>query len=146
MSGYKFFHLALSEAGLAQGWYYALGLPEPTLMTLTDHSATSVQAQGGQARHGYRRAVILWSEMLQGEAAILRRLILATEATYGIGNGVLWATVPRTTADSPGQDWVDVYGIAMMPEFGPMEGGAKYQNVQLELNNITIDNDPSGLI
>jgi hypothetical protein len=142
---YQYFRIATSEAGLPDGHFFTRNLPEPLPPILTDYSVKSPQSTGGKSRQGYAKASVIWAIFTQSQANTLRRLVEAAEATGGEGNGTLWLTVPRTTGDSSGVDWVDISGIADMPDLQP-EAVGLYSNVTLTLNDVTIENEPSTVL
>lgn len=141
---YRYLRIALTEAGLARGFFFVIGLPEPYMIELKDYSVQRPQSQGGQARQGYNRGLVQWDVLSQDQINILYELIAASEVTYGEGNALLWLTLPRKTGASAGQDWVDISGTVPMPEFAPLLG-AGYA-VTLNINAVTFENVPSNVL
>lgn len=138
--------MAISEAALAKGSnFFILELPEPDLAYVTNHSVVWPQAQGGQARQGYVIATLFWNELTAAGAYAIQSRITAAEVVTEPGNGVLWLTMQRNDASNIAPGWIDVSGVALMPEFAPEQSaqGLKYPNVTLTLNNVTIVNEPS---
>lgn len=137
------YRLATTEAGLSTGAnFFILGLPPPNLPDYRDHAARFPAGRGGESRQGFESVSILWNRLSASQAATLRRLIEAAEVTGGPGNGTLYLTLPKANAGGVG--WIDVSGIALMPEWTPEGGEAQgYANVLLRLNAVTVENDPS---
>lgn len=142
------YRIATSLAGLATGSFIGLGLPEPQLPQLQRFSERIRQGLGGESRHGYSWVSLLWEQLDQRQAGLLRSLITTAEVTGGNGNGTLYLTVPSPDATSTGTSWVDVSGLAQLPEFNtaPYAHGVTYINVELRLNNVTIENEPSTVL
>lgn len=136
------YRLATTEAGLATGAnFFILQLPRPDLVTYADHAARFPAGRGGESRQGFESVSLLWNRLSASQAATLRRIITAAEVTGGPGNGTLYLTLPKANASS---GWIDVSGIALMPEWVPEGGEAQgYGNVLLRLNAVTVENDPS---
>jgi hypothetical protein len=139
------YRLATTEAGLATGAnFFILGLPRPDLVTYADHAARFPAGRGGESRQGFEGVSVLWNRLSASQAATLRRKIEAAEVTGGAGNGTLYLTLP--SANAGGLHWLDVSGIALMPEWTPEGGEAQgYANVLLRLNAVTVENDPSNV-
>lgn len=140
------YRIGLNEVGLAH--FVARGLPPADLATFQEYTSRRPQSTGGQARQGYANMSVLWDSLTALQAYTLRKLIDDAETTGGSGNGTLWLTVPQSDASSPGQGWVDVSGIAIMPDWEPVQDshGTLYENVVLRLNNVTVENDPSTVL
>lgn len=138
------FRIATSLAGLETGNFFVLDLPTPQLAFFNDHSTTRSQAQGGTARLGYSVASLLWPRLSMVEASIIQKMIEAVEAVGGEGNGALYLTLPKTLA---GNVWIDISGKAKRPDWAnlvdPDSEGQSYANVRLDLNNCTIEAEPS---
>lgn len=139
---YHHYRLSLTLSGLERGAnFFILGLPPPTLPTYADHSARFAAGSGGESRQGYENLSLLWNSLSASQAATLRRIIEAAELIGGQGNGTLYLTLPRANA---GAGWIDVSGVALMPEWQPEGGEAQgYANVLLRLNAVTVEADPS---
>lgn len=137
--------IATTEAGLAKGQFFILGLPEPDLINVQEYGVTVPQATGGQGRQGYPYAALQWNTLTQRQAYKLRALVETAEASDGQGNGTLWLTLPRTSAQASGYDLVDISGIVWLPTYPPL-GIRAYENVLLRLNNITFENVPSDFV
>jgi hypothetical protein len=137
------YRLSLSEAGLSTGSnFFILQLPRPDLVTYADHAARFPAGRGGESRQGFESVSLLWNRLSASQAATLRRFIEAAEATGGQGNGTLYLTLPK--ANAGGQYWIDVSGVALMPEWTPEGSEAQgYANVLLRLNAVTVENEPS---
>jgi hypothetical protein len=137
------YRLATTEAGLAKGAnFFILRLPRPDLVTYADHATRFPAGRGGESRQGFESVSVLWNRLSASQAATLRRIIEAAEVTGGQGNGTLYLTLPK--ANAGGEYWIDVSGIALMPEWTPEGGEAQgYVNVLLRLNAVTVENDPS---
>lgn len=139
------YRIATSQAGLETGYFLARSLPIPELPTFQSFSTRRPQAAGGQARHGYKSCVLLWPRLTAYQANILYELIVEAETTYGQGSGVLFLTLPRVDASAPGMNWIDISGIAILPEFETelQSHGLTYPNVRMTLNNVTVLAEPS---
>ena len=125
--------------------FFARGLPAPTQAIYRNHTTRSPQGGGGEGRHGYNQAEILWDILTADQANIIEDLITTVEATAGQGNATLWLTLPQTDAEPGGASWIDISGIAIMPQWNPapQSNGLLYENVILRLNNCTEQNIPS---
>lgn len=139
------FRLALTEAALATGRLFVRQLPPPSLVPYQDHSVKVGKGEGGQSLHGYQRCTFMWDNMATKHSYVLRTLIQAALDSAG---GVLYATIDRSNGTAPGGDWIDVYGVPIMPDFAPgaargIRNGVAHSNVQLVINNLTIVNDPA---
>lgn len=137
------YRLALTLAGLATGAnFFILQLPRPDLVTYADHSARFPAGRGGESRQGFDNLSILWNRLSASQAATVERYIRAAEVIGGQGNGTLYLTLPK--ANAGGTVWIDVSGVALMPEWTPegSEAGA-YGNVLLRLNAVTVEAEPS---
>jgi hypothetical protein len=143
MSAELFYRIGVSSATLRN--LFARGLPLPQQAVYNDHTNRRPQGGGGQGRHGYNNADILWRRLTAEQANIIYELINTAETTGGQGNGTVWFTLLKTTAESSGPYWIDISGIAIMPEWSPTENGhgVAYENVTLRINNVTVENDPS---
>ena len=142
-----FYRIALDEAGLATGYIVARGLPPPDLVTFEPFSTRRPASQGGESRQGYKSCSLLWNRLDSGQETVLYGLIAAAETTGGQGNGTLWMTLPRVDASAPGINWIDVSGIALLPNFETesQADGRTYTNIVLRLNNVTVQNEPSNI-
>lgn len=137
------YRLALTLAGLATGAnFFILGLPPPILPDYKDHSARFPAGRGGESRQGFDNLSLLWNRLSASQAATLERYIRAAEVIGGQGNGTLYLTLPK--ANAGGLVWIDVSGVALMPEWTPegSEAGA-YGNVLLRLNAVVVEAEPS---
>lgn len=141
----NYYRISTSLAGLATGWFIALGLPEPQTPFYQPFSVRVPQGLGGEGRHGYNNAFLTWDELTREQAAIVQSLVITTEAVLGVGNGILYITMPRTDASSSGGAWIDVSGKVKMPEWRTetWSQGIIYQPATLSLNNVTVENEPS---
>lgn len=139
------YRIASTLAGLETGYFLALGLPMPDLPLFADFSTRRPQSTGGQARHGYDRASLFWNYLDSQQAYIIRALIDILETANGVGNATVYLTLPRTDGTKPGIGWIDVSGLAIMPEWTPVQRGhgVLYENVTLNLNDCTVEADPS---
>lgn len=139
------YRISTSLAGLATGWFIALGLPEPQIPFFQPYSVRTPQGLGGEGRHGYNNAFITWDELTREQAQVIQSLVSVVEITLGVGNAVLYLTMPRVDASSDGQAWVDISGKVKMPEWRSeaWTQGIIYQPVTLGFNNVTVENEPS---
>jgi hypothetical protein len=143
------FRMATALADLAQGAnFFVLGIREPTLAYFVDHVVRYSQSRGGQARQGYNQATLFWDELNPAEAAVIKAKIEAAEALTEPGNGTLYVTLPKNDASSHSPGWVDVSGVAVMPQWVPEQNskGWIFSNVTLLLNNVTVETEPSSLV
>lgn len=136
--------IALTEAGLNLGWFFARGLPPPTNAPYHDYSTRVSHSEGGQSRHGYKNVRMFWETLTRGQASNLRTVL---QAGLDSGTGLIFLTIDRANGSGSGPDWIDVSGRPHMPDFDPSRfAGATnivHQNVELFLNNLTIVNDPA---
>lgn len=143
---FRFYRMGTSLAGLQH--FFILGLPEPQQPFFRDHSVRQPQGLGGEGRHGYLVAMVMWESLNRIQGARVRAQIATVETASGIGNGVLYLTLPRADGSHSGQSWIDVSGRVAMPEFQsvPFGHGILYPNIVLKLNNVTVENDPSTVL
>ena len=148
MSTKLYFRIATSLAGLENGNFFVLGLPEPVDADYNDHTTRRPQGGGGESRQGYNNAFVLWDRLDSQQANVLEDLILTAEVTGGQGNGTIYLTLVNTTAGSSGVAWIDISGVAIMPEWTPTPRtfGKAYDNVVLRLNDCTIEAEPSSVL
>lgn len=145
MTRKNYYRISTSLAGLETGWFVAKGLPEPQTPFYQPFSVRVPQGLGGEGRHGYDNGFLGWDELTREQAAIIQGLVATTEAVLGVGNGILYVTMPRTDASSSGGAWIDISGKVKMPEWRTetWSQGIIYQPVNLGFNNITVENEPS---
>lgn len=146
MSGRRhYYRIATSLAGLNTGWFIGVGLPEPQTPFYQPFSVRVPQGLGGEGRHGYHNAFLQWEDLARQQANVLVRLVVAAEVAAGVGNAILYVTMPRVDASSGGQAWVDISGRVKMPEWraGAWSQGFKYEPVTMNFNNVTVENEPS---
>ena len=142
------YRIALTEAGLARGYWAAYDIPLPQLAPLLDSSQENARSAGGQALHGYIYMPILWQRLSMYQAFRIRKFIDSAKA----GTGLLYMTVDRNDTLYGGPHFVDISGYPHRAreaaDDGDMAarapGGGQYtDNYNLLMNNITIINDPS---
>ena len=139
------YRIAPTLAGLETGYFLAYGIPQPDITTFADYSIRRPQSTGGQARHGYNRVTLFWNNLDSEQVYIIREMIDTLETANGIGAATLYLTVPRTDGTKPGGGFVDVSGLVAMPEWTPVSrgNGLLFENVELMLNAVTVEADPS---
>lgn len=135
--------IATTEAGLASGYLFALGISPPTNAPYRPYSVRVGRSTGGQARHGYKNVRMFWANLDRVEARILKEIVEAGIAL----TGEIYLTVDRADGDSDTFDWIDVRGKPHTPDFDPSRfAGASdivHENIELFTNNLTIVNDPA---
>lgn len=139
------YRIATTEAGLTTGYFVARGLPAPDLVQFADYANRRPQSTGGQARQGYTNCSLFWNRLTDLQANLIKELIDTVETSDGSGNGTLYLTLPRADAPGSGITWIDVSGIVIMPTWEATQNGhgQTYENVQLSLNNVTVENEPA---
>ncbi len=139
------YRMALTEAGLAEGFLQALGIPKP-INTYKAYQTQLPQSTGGQKRTGYKNDVWQWLQLTPTQANEVCELVESALS----GDGVLYVTLPRANGENAGMDWIDAYGIPSYPEIvKTQEVGTNIyvlQSVILRINNITIVNEVSTAI
>ena len=139
------YRMALTEAGLAEGFLQALGIPKPST-TYKAYQTQLPQSTGGQKRTGYKNDVWQWLQLTPIQANEVCELVESALS----GDGVLYVTLPRANGENAGQDWIDAYGIPSYPEIVPIQepgvNGRVLQSMTLRINNITIVNEVSTAI
>lgn len=130
-----------SDFDLSKGWLFIRNIPLPTV-EYEDFSIRSVRGAGGEAGHGYARAVITWTNVTSSAATWIREKVEAVS----IPNR-MYATVPLTNASGPGANWADIAGFPHPPVITyvgePSGKGDEAYIVELTLNNVVIVNSPS---
>ena len=137
-----YWRLAPTSGTLAAGYLIALGLPPPDLADYRTYTQKFPQGQGGLNRQGYKHISILWNQM---DFSQLTNLTILVDAA--ITNGSIYATIPKD--DGSGLNaFIDIHGQAGPVEYTPISQGrgVMASNVNLVINNITVDNDPSTII
>lgn len=142
------YRISTTQAGLETGYLLAYDIPMPELVSFQPFTNRRPQSTGGQARQGYKFCTLLWSRLTAQQANIIEALIEAAEVAGGSGNGTIYLTLPRADASAGGQNWVDISGTAILPQFETEQQshGVTYVNVQLKLNNVTIVAEPSSAV
>lgn len=142
------YRIAITEAGLARGYFAAFEIPLPQLAPLLDSSIENSRSTGGQALHGYTTLELLFRRITMYSAWRIRNFIDEAKAT----SGLLYITADRNDTLYAGPHFVDVSGYPHRPreaaDDGDLDarapGGGQYiNNYRLFLNNVTIINDPS---
>lgn len=126
-----------SQANLPLGYLQALKIPPPDLMIYEDHAARTDKADGGQHLRGQSSFRLTWGELTQHQVKKLREI-----AEYDD----VYATINKAwNASSGGYGWIDVYGKGIIPRATPKANtnGEIFENVTLEVRNLTINNDPA---
>jgi len=137
--------IATTEAGLANNWFIALGVPEPTQVEYKDYSVKNSQSEGGIARHGYRTIKIMWKKLSPFQAWTIKTMHDNAKAS---ATGLLFMTTLRLDASKPGGDWIDISGRPDMGDIAPEQpiisaNGYSHDTVVLTISNVTILNDPA---
>lgn len=139
------YRIALTEAGLDEGFLQALGIPRPT----NQYKAFQTQlpkSTGGQKRAGYKNDIWQWAGNNSLTPTQANEVIEYIESALS-GDGVLYVTLPRANGENAGQDWIDAYGIPSYPEIVPIQepgvNGRVLQSMTLRINNIIIVNEVS---
>ncbi len=139
------YRMALTEAGLSEGFLQALGIPKPS-NTYKAYSSQLPQSTGGQKRTGYKNDTWQWLNLTPTQANEVCEIVELALA----GSGVLYVTLPRANGENAGQDWIDAYGVPSYPEIVPIQepgaNGRALQSMTLRINNITIVNEVSTAI
>ena len=137
--------MALTEAGLAEGFLQALGIPKPS-NTYKAYQTQLPQSTGGQKRTGYKNDVWQWLLLTPTQANEVCEIVESALS----GDGVLYVTLPRANGENAGMDWIDAYGIPSYPEIVLIQdagvNGRVLQSMTLRINNITIVNEVSTAI
>lgn len=135
-----YWRIALASADLAKGAFFAWKLPAPQRPVYADYSVKVPQSQGGMTRQGYDNITLLWDELDGLQLNTLKTIVEAA-----IVAGALYLTIDRADGSGALNDFVDVHGLPHPLEFTPTASarGTVFSNVQLFVNNLTVDNDPS---
>lgn len=138
---YPLWRLATSEANLEFGWFQNLGLPECT----NDFQTFAVRVprgDGDQAVHGYQSDTLVWNDLDSKPLTILQGIVNEVRNN----GGIVFATVPRLNGDG-GVGWIDVSGFAYILDITRnterVINRRVAAGVTLQINNITVLNDPS---
>jgi len=126
-----------SQANLALGYLQAWDIPSPDLMIYNDHAARTDKADGGQHLRGQKSFRLTWGELSQHQVKTLRAI-----AEYA----TVYATINKAwIADGGSYGWIDVYGQGIIPRATPKanSNGEIFENVTLEVRNLTVNNDPA---
>ena len=133
--------ISTSEAGLAKGLFFIIGLPPPSLFTYQPFSKIVGRSDGGDAAHGYKKLTIIWDTISLPAYSRLRTLVDSVRPgliyiTFEIGDGSLAGGF----VDASGHP-----GFLQQSINSPANrvGTAAVSNAQLVINNLTIINSPS---
>lgn len=145
---HPYYRISASLAGLTTGHLHAIGLPEPQTPHFSNFTVRTPQGRGGEGRHGFAWAFLLWDELTSVQAQLVHYLVTTAETASGVGNGTLYATLPKADGSIGGAAWIDISGLVVMPDFraAPYSGGLLFPNVSLRFNNVTIENEPSTVL
>lgn len=138
------FRVATTEAGLAKGVFWVIGLPIPSVAPYRDHSVIVGKSDGSNQEYGFKNATIMWDKLTYLEGRVIRDIVSAARS----GSGILYLTVSRGDGTGSGDDWIDVSGRPgrlVLTGAAPLNrrGFGTYDNPTLTVNNLTVVNDPS---
>lgn len=138
--------IATTEAGLINGAMIARGLDVPLQPEPLEFVVRRSRSAGGVAHHGYRRYRLLWRNLDEQQAQILRRLV----GTVRTAKLPLYLTAWWYDEANPVARWVDLRGEPDLEDMAPGPpvsgyGFLVYSTVVLNFNNVTIVNDPANL-
>jgi len=138
------FRIAITEAGLAKGALFVLGLPPPSVAPYRDHSVIVGKSDGSNQEYGYKNITIMWDKLTYAAGRVLQDLVEGART----GTGLLYLTLARTDGTGSGEDYIDVSGRAgrlVLTGAAPLNrrGFGTYDNPTLVVNNLTVVNDPS---
>lgn len=134
-----YWRIATSLAGLTKGHLFARGLPPPDTTRYLDYSEKLLLGQGGKDKQGFINLTLQWDDLdfLQGK--VLRALVDAGTTLY--------LTVDRSDGTGLLNDFIDISGRPDLSDLVPTRKsrGIIYPGVELFVNNITVENDPSNI-
>jgi len=130
--------IALTQAGLLKGYFRDLGIPRPTEYTYLDYSEVVPQSQGGVAKAGYINVTLVWERLNRFQIYLLESY--RANAT----DGLIYLTLEKANAESPGFDFIDASGQIGILQFANMPGSRGNVKTGTQLvNNITVLVDPA---
>lgn len=133
------YRIGTSQQDLERGNFFVRGFPPPKVSIYSDAASSFEVADGGQSRHGYKKVKIMWRNMTARQYSILRNIV---EESQSIGD--LYMTIDKSWSGQGDRgSWVDVIGKAKIPDGNQMNGAFGFTDVVLEVNNITVINDPA---
>ena len=138
-----YWRIATSSAGLATGNFFVRKLPPPSLPAYLDYSVKNPQSKGGLTRQGYDNVRIAWETMDGLQIKVLKDLV-----ETAIVSGSLYLTIDRADGTGIANDFIDVHGVPHPITYNPVQNarGVVFQDVELFVNNLVIDNDPSTVL
>lgn len=143
MNNLEKIRLALTEAGLAEGWLtFSHEWPKPINAVWTDGAAVVQQSTGGTAFRGAQSFQIIWNDLNTIHVRQIRELI---EAALN-GAGLIYATINKAWRGAGNPDhWVDVTVIPSIPQVAPQNNSNAALIGQLVVNfaSVTTVNDPA---
>ena len=136
--------ISTTLAGLPNGGMVVRGLGAPFQPEPKDHTTRKAQSEGGIARHGYKNYKLLYRDLDEVQANILRDLVAQAKA----GSGLLYLTALWWDQTNTVARWVDMSGRPEIEDMAPSPpmhslGILHYANVVLNLSNLTLENDPA---
>lgn len=140
-----FYRMATTLAGLETGAnFFILELPLP-FVDFQGYTTTRPQSLGGLARHGYRSCTLSWEQLNPVAAHAIDNIIKTNESTAGVGNAVIYVTVPLNDAFYDDVVFADLSGRAHLPRWNAngLAVGGSYESPSLVLNNVTVEAVPS---
>ena len=139
------YRLATTELGLETGFLYSHGVFKPS-NGYTAYSTKVASSVGGQNRAGFKNDTWQWLGLTPTQVFQITQIVEDSLANF---SGLIYATLPKANGENSGQSWVDVSAQVTYPEVLQVTGalnGLVLQSTILNLNNITIINDPSTVV
>jgi len=133
------YRIGISQTDLERGNFFVRGFPQPKVSDYKDALSSFEISDGGQTRHGYKKVRLLWRSMTPRQYHNLRSIIETSQT-----NGLLYITIDKSWSGQGNRgSWVDATGKAKIPEANQTNDAFGFTDVVLEVNNVTITNDPA---
>jgi len=130
------FRIGITQCGLIDGYFQTLGLAQPDLVSTKSYLVKKTTSLGGERRQGHEKVQLLWNSIPVQQANIIESWVLLA------GDDELYLTIPRSDATTPSkEEFLDLRGRPLMPEWNPVKGGGGFTNVLLEINNVVWSDD-----
>lgn len=135
-----YWRISSTSAGLATGHLFARHIPPPTTSRYRTFTIKNPQSKGGVTRQGYTNITLLWNELDGLQFKALNDIVEAA-----LTAGSCYLTCDKANGTGIVDAFVDVHGAAQPLNFEevPRVEGRVFQAVELIVNDLTVDSDPS---
>jgi len=140
---YQKIRIALTEAGLTTGYLFVQKIQPPDNIQYNSFSQLTNQGDGGKARQGFANAVLTWVNPNPNTLFQIKKIV--DNALNG--TRLLYVTIPLNDGSTSGRTFIDIscipHPISGQEAGGFVARGIAYSAITLNLNNVTIINNPA---